>query len=76
MLIQRESKESWRDMFQDYNMGVGFEMILEEDAVEPALSIIESFGVKAKLIGKIEASSDRNQVLIESGFGKFAYNEA
>ncbi len=73
ILIQRESGESWRDMFQDYNMGVGFEIVLEEEAVEAALSIIESFDVEAKLVGHIEAGPSGNQVIIESSFGKFVY---
>lgn len=72
-LIKKESQESWRDMFQDYNMGVGFEVVLEPDAVEPALSIIEGFGVEAKVIGEIERGPPSNHVVIESGFGKFEY---
>jgi phosphoribosylformylglycinamidine cyclo-ligase len=72
-LIQNESKESWKDMFQDYNMGVGFEIVLEAETAEPALSIIESFGVEAQVMGEIESSPSGNQVVIESNFGKFAY---
>jgi len=74
-LIQKESGESWRDMFQDYNMGVGFEIVLEERAVDVALSVVESFGVEAKVIGEIERGPARNQVLIESSFGNFVYGE-
>lgn len=72
-LIQNESKESWKDMFQDYNMGVGFEFVLEAETAEPVLSIIESFGVEAQVMGEIESSPSGNQVVIESNFGKFAY---
>jgi phosphoribosylformylglycinamidine cyclo-ligase len=72
-LIQNESKESWRDMFQDYNMGIGFEITLEAEAAEPVLSIIESFGVEAKVIGEIESSPPGSQVVVESSFGKFTY---
>ena len=72
-LIQKQSNESWRDMFQDYNMGIGFEMVLEKEATDDALSIVESFGVEGKVIGEIEASPIGNQVLIDSSFGKFAY---
>ena len=73
LLIQKESNESWRDMFQDYNMGVGFEVVLETQAVDTALSIVEGFGVEAKVVGEAEDGPERNQVIIESNFGKFTY---
>jgi phosphoribosylformylglycinamidine cyclo-ligase len=73
LLIKKESQESWKDMFQDYNMGVGFEVILEPDAVESVLSIIEGFGVEAQVIGETERGPPSNQVVIESSFGKFEY---
>jgi phosphoribosylformylglycinamidine cyclo-ligase len=72
-LIQNESEESWRDMFQDYNMGIGFEIVLEAEAAEPVLSIIESFEVEASVVGEIESNPSSNQVVIESNFGKFVY---
>jgi phosphoribosylformylglycinamidine cyclo-ligase len=74
-LIQKESSESWRDMYQDFNMGVGFEVILEQEAVDPVLSLAESFGVEAREIGHVESSPDGNQVVIESSFGKFVYGQ-
>lgn len=74
-LIQKESNESWREMFQDYNMGVGFEIVLDKETVDTALSIIEGFGVDAKVVGETETGPVRNQVLIDSNFGKFAYGD-
>jgi phosphoribosylformylglycinamidine cyclo-ligase len=74
-LIQKESGESWRDMYRGFNMGVGFEVILEQEAGDAALSIAEGFGVEAKEIGYVESSSDGNQVVIESSLGKFAYGQ-
>ncbi len=74
-LIQRESGESWRDMYRDFNMGVGFEVILEPEAVDQVLSIAEGFGVEAKEIGYVESGSNGNQVVIESSLGKFVYGQ-
>jgi phosphoribosylformylglycinamidine cyclo-ligase len=74
-LIQKESGETWRDMYQDFNMGVGFEVILEQEAVDSVLSIAESFGVEAREIGYVESSPDGNQVVIESSLGKFVYGQ-
>jgi len=73
LLIQKEAGESWRDMYQDYNMGVGFEVVMEEKEVDVALGLVESFGIEAKVIGEVQASPAGNQVLIESGFGRFGY---
>jgi phosphoribosylaminoimidazole (AIR) synthetase len=75
LLIKKESNESWKDMFQDYNMGVGFEIVLKAEVVDQVLSVIEGFGVEGKVMGEIEASPSGNQVLIESSFGKFAYGD-
>lgn len=74
-LIQRESGESWREMFQDFNMGVGFEIVLEDAAVDAALSIVESYGVESKVIGEVEEGPAGNQLVIKSDFGKFGYGE-
>jgi len=73
LLIQKASNEQWRDMFQDYNMGVGFEIVLEKQAADAALSIVEGFGVEAKVVGEVEKGPARNETLIESDFGKFTY---
>lgn len=73
LLIKKESNETWRDMFQDFNMGVGFEVILEKEEVGSAIDIIDSFGVEAKVIGEIESGPPRNQLIIDSKFGKFTY---
>jgi phosphoribosylformylglycinamidine cyclo-ligase len=63
-------------MYQDFNMGVGFEVILEQEAVDSVLSIAESFGVEAREMGYVESSPDGNQVVIESSLGKFVYGQA
>jgi len=72
-LIQRESGESWRAMFEDYNMGVGFEIIADREVAEEILSISEGFGLEARIIGRCEKSEGSNKVTIISPFGKFQY---
>jgi phosphoribosylformylglycinamidine cyclo-ligase len=62
-------------MYQNFNMGVGFEVILEPEAVDSVLSIAESFGVEAREMGYVESSPDGNQVVIESSLGKFVYDQ-
>ena len=72
-LMQKESGEPWEYMYQNFNMGVGFEVILDNEAVEQAVSIADSFGVEAKEIGHVEPGPAGNQVVIKSDLGKFVY---
>ena len=72
-LIQKESGESWKAMFENYNMGTGFEVIVKPDIKEQILSISEKYGVEAKIIGRCEESKGKNQVTIKSPWGTFQY---
>lgn len=72
-LIQRESGESWRAMFEDFNMGVGFEVIADREEAEDVLSIPESLGLEAKMIGTCERSDGRNKLTIRNPLGSFQY---
>ncbi len=72
-LIKRESGESWRAMFEDFNMGTGFEIVVKEEYAEEVLSIPEKFALEAKIIGRCEKSDGRNRLTISSEFGKFEY---
>lgn len=72
-LIQREAKESWEAMFTIYNMGVGFEIIVDKSSAEEALDILEGYGVEAKIIGRCEKGPEGNTLTIKSPYGRFRY---
>ncbi|UCH57741.1 MAG: phosphoribosylformylglycinamidine cyclo-ligase [Candidatus Bathyarchaeota archaeon] len=72
-LIQREAGVEWREMYEDFNMGVGFEFIVEPEAAEEVTRIAEGFGVGVQVVGHCEVSSDRNSLVIESDQGNFSY---
>lgn len=72
-LIQKKSKETWRNMYRGGNMGVGLEIIANEEVAEDILSISESFGLGARIIGKCKKSREGNKLTIHSPFGKFQY---
>ncbi len=72
-LIQRESGVEWREMYQDFNMGVGFEFIVDPEAAEDILSVVEGYGVDAQVIGRCEASESVNKLELKSGKGRFEY---
>jgi len=72
-LIQRESKVEWREMYEDFNMGVGFELIVEPETAEDVVSIAEDFNIGVQVIGRCERSRGENELVIESGNGRFSY---
>jgi len=73
LLIQKESGESWRSMYEIYNMGIGFEVIAEPEAAEDMQAIAERYGLEAKIIGRCEKSDGKNKVTVKSPFGRFQY---
>jgi len=73
-LIQQESKVEWREMYEDFNMGIGFELIVEPEAAEEVISVAEGFGIGAQVIGRCERSRNENELVIESSHGKYAYS--
>lgn len=73
LLIQRESNESWRAMFENYNMGVGFEIMVKPEMADDIISLSEKFGLEAKVIGVCERSSEGNKLTIKSFYGVFHY---
>ena len=73
-LIQREAKVEWREMYQDFNMGVGFEFIVNPDVVEDVLAVSEKFGLGVQVIGRCEKGDLKNSLVIESGCGKFLFD--
>jgi phosphoribosylformylglycinamidine cyclo-ligase len=76
ILIQNESKENWRNMYMGGNMGIGIDLIVSREAAEDILSVPESFGLEAQIIGRCEKSKDgRNKLTIRSPFGEFQYTQ-
>jgi phosphoribosylformylglycinamidine cyclo-ligase len=74
-LIQKESKESWRNIFGEFNAGVGMEYIVKNiETADSVISISKSLGVDAKLIGHTKRSDGRNKLTIYTDFGAFNYS--
>lgn len=74
-IIKESSGESWREMYRDYNMGTGFEIIAEEGYAEDILAVAEEFDLEGKVIGRCEKSGGGNELEIKSEFGEFEYKE-
>ena len=72
-LIQREANVDWREMYEDFNMGVGFEFIVDTDVVDEVIEIAEGFGVGVQVVGHCEREERGNSLIVESEYGKFSY---
>ena len=71
-LIYEQSATSWQEMYSVFNMGHRMEVYLPERHAGHVIEISKSFGVEAKIIGRVEASS-KKQVTIKSSEGNFVY---
>lgn len=71
-LIQEESGTDWKEMYQVFNMGHRMELYVDEAIAEDLISISKSFGVDAKIVGRVEASNEK-KLTIFSENGTFKY---
>ncbi|MBN4070935.1 phosphoribosylformylglycinamidine cyclo-ligase [Crocinitomix catalasitica] len=71
-LIQKESGTTWEEMYKVFNMGHRMEIYLPEKFAEEIISISESFNVRAKIVGRCEAT-EKKGLTIKSEFGEFRY---
>ena len=71
-LIQEQSGTDWKEMYQVFNMGHRMELFIPEAVASTLISISESFGVAAQIVGRVEAST-KKQLTISSPYGKFKY---
>jgi phosphoribosylformylglycinamidine cyclo-ligase len=63
-LIQEESGLSLREMYQVFNMGHRLEAyITDENVAHSMIELARSFGIEAKIIGRVE-KSDRPKIII------------
>lgn len=72
-LIYQQSATSWQEMYKVFNMGHRMEIYLPNDQCSRLVEISKSFGVDAKIIGRVE-SFDKKQVTIKSREGEFIYS--
>ena len=72
-LIQKESGVEWREMYQDFNMGIGFEIMVAPEYTERVLRVAESFGLGTKVIGRCEKGIGKTTLEIHSPHGKFLF---
>jgi len=73
--IHEQSHTDWKEMYKVFNCGHRFEVYLPKEYADQVIEISRSFGIDARIIGRIEAS-DSTHLTINSEFGTFEYGEA
>ncbi len=71
-LISRESGTDWQEMYKVFNMGHRMEIYLDAEDAARAIEISESFGVPARIVGRVE-DAPHNLLTIISDKGTFVY---
>lgn len=71
-MIKKESGTDWREMYKVFNMGHRMELYVDPNVANSIIEISKSFGVDAKIIGKVE-SNDSKKLSIISDHGTFEY---
>ena len=70
--IQEQSKTEWKEMYKVFNCGHRFEVYLPVEFAQQVIDISKSFGIDARIIGRIEPS-DHTHLTIHSEYGVFEY---
>ena len=71
-LIHECSGTDWKEMYKVFNMGHRMEVYLPQQYAQQVVSIAEGFGIEAKVIGHIEASSTK-KLTLKTQVGIFSY---
>ena len=73
-MIQKESGTDWREMYQVFNMGHRMEFYVPASIADEIISISESFGIPARVVGRVEKYEQGGKKLtIVSENGTFEY---
>jgi phosphoribosylformylglycinamidine cyclo-ligase len=71
-LIQNQSNTSWHEMYKVFNCGHRMELYVNSDIANSIITISKSFNIDAKIIGRVEKSSEK-KLTISSKYGEFIY---
>jgi phosphoribosylformylglycinamidine cyclo-ligase len=72
-MIAKESGTDWKEMYKVFNMGHRMEIYLAPEDAQAVIDLAQSFGIDAKIIGRVEESTTGNHLTIKSEFGIFEY---
>ena len=72
-IIKQESNTDWKEMYKVFNMGHRMELYVKPEISNQIIEISKSFGVDAKIIGRVE-DSESKKLTISSKHGSFEYS--
>lgn len=72
-VIAREGKTPPKEMYKVFNMGHRLEVYLPESEASTLIKLSESFGVPAKVIGRVEEAA-QNELILDTPLGHFEYH--
>ena len=70
--IKEQSGTDWAEMYKVFNMGHRMEVYLPKQHAQDIIDISRSFGIDARVIGRVEPS-DKTELVIRSEAGEFWY---
>lgn len=74
-LVQNESGEDWRDMYQNFNCGIGIDVIGDEKLGPLLAWVAQETHVRLYQLGMChQNTSRRNEVELRTGSGYFSYS--
>jgi len=71
-LIHDCSGTDWKEMYKVFNMGHRMEIYLSKEFADRVITISKSFGIDAKIIGRVESFSSK-KVTLKTVNGNFEY---
>jgi phosphoribosylformylglycinamidine cyclo-ligase len=74
-LIQEKSGTSGKEMYKVFNMGHRMELYMEESSAEAVIGLIKSFNLEAKIIGRVESSTQGRKLTIRDDHGTYTYTK-
>lgn len=75
-LIHEESGTGWDEMYRVFNMGHRMELYVDEEVSDSVISISESLGVEARIVGRCEArGAGERALVIDGAYGRYEYGQ-
>ncbi len=71
-IIHEASETEWSEMYRVFNMGHRMELYVPSEIANDLIAISESFGVEAKIVGRVENAASK-KLTIQSSKGTFEY---
>ena len=66
-LIQQQSGTPWEQMYRVFNMGHRMELYVGEDIAAEIIDISRSFGVDARIVGRVEKADSARVTILDRG---------